>query len=658
MHVRKSALAILLLVLIIPVRGQRQYADTIPDSYLMDLSLNELLNIKVKVSSTKSDDVFSAPSTVSIITDEMIRKYHYQSIPEALASIPGIDVLQTIIDRNVTTPRGILQNFYANKILILINNIPTWQPIYGTGQLERIQINDVERIEVLKGPASVLYGSNAYAAVINIILRSPEHHDLSMHGSAGYPRLEEAGFSFNYKGKTWKNRLSIHSSSESRKPYEVLAARGHDYNGDSTFRYSERYILRTVTNELSYESHALLVNFFEYDHTFMGEHPSYAGGGGTLVENMGFLANYRFEKVLTDRVHVWSNLTYDYFKREFPLSADRTQLIRLAGSRQSLETRLNFKLNKVFALEVGLMGENRVSHGHNTVYALTDSLIRSNLTQDDNIPEGSFFSQLSMNFSKIQLLLGGRYTYNSLFGDNFSFRGTANYRINKSNSVKLIAGQSFRVPTMFELYFDHRTVRGNTNLHPETSNSVELAYVTTFRKFYVQTLFYYSQYKNLIQRIALPDAAGMYQNASDFEGYGLETEVSYRNYPLGEFFLNYNWVAGSGDENYPNYKYVPDHTLSLGINKPVGAFNFYMSGRVISETMGAVSPIPVQYFINAGMGYFHEVKSMKILYKFSIKNLTDSDFETPEYIRRTPNINSLPTLGYGRRFIFSIQINY
>src|SRR5204862_6861024 len=91
---------------------------------------------------------------------------------------------------------------------------------------------------------------------------------------------------------------------------------------------------------------------------------------------------------------------------------------------------------------------------------------------------------------------------NDLFGSNVSSRGTLVYRIDDTHSVKLIAGQSYRAPSFFELYFQTpaNTVYGNPALEPETSDSVELAYVTTMRRVFLQALLYHAGYDGKIFR--------------------------------------------------------------------------------------------------------------------------------------------------------------
>lgn len=138
-----------------------------------ELSLKDLLNIPVQVGSTKATTVFTSPSTVSVIDQDMIRNYGFQSIAEALNTVAGFSVLRTASRQEIPTSRGILQDHFPNKVLFMINDVPTWNPVTSEmGPLDRVSINDVERIEVLKRPASVLYGTNAYTGAINIVLKS------------------------------------------------------------------------------------------------------------------------------------------------------------------------------------------------------------------------------------------------------------------------------------------------------------------------------------------------------------------------------------------------------------------------------------------------------------------------------------------------------
>ena len=82
---------------------------------MSELSIDELLNVQVSVSATLPTNVFEAPSAVTVIDRTLIDQYNFLSVAEAVRQVSGVEMLQTVIDKNVPTLRGILQNFYANK---------------------------------------------------------------------------------------------------------------------------------------------------------------------------------------------------------------------------------------------------------------------------------------------------------------------------------------------------------------------------------------------------------------------------------------------------------------------------------------------------------------------------------------------------------------
>jgi outer membrane receptor protein involved in Fe transport len=632
--------------------------DSLTVEEIYSMSLDDLLKIQVTVSSTKSLSVFNTPSTVSIIDHEMIEEYGFLSIPEAISSVAGIDVMQTIIDKNVTTSRGILQNFYANKVLIMINNIPTWQPIYGDGQLERININDVEQIEILKGPASVLYGSNAYSGVVNIKLKNTEKTRVEANAYAGYPEIGGASVNFILKQKDLSLMIGAGIWAESRKPYdfEGVSTITQLYNGDSVFTYNENYDVNSFTLNLGYKAHNLLINNFRFYHSYLGASPSYVSGGGLTVENEGILCSYGYKKQIAEKFYLKGNFTFDYFQRQFPLSYDKQTMIHLAGYRNSGEIKLNYDILEKLKLEIGTSLDYRVSNGHDTRDGISDTLIRHNLIDDHPVAEWSVFSQLNYNYKWLNIHAGTRYTKNEYFGSNVSSRVSGMINLAEKQSIKLIFGQSFRVPTMFELYFNHPTVVGNMNLKPETSESYEVAYLIGFKKIYLQALWYFAHYNNLIQRI--PGEPNTYQNVSSFDGYGIETEFRYQNPDFVNTFVSYNYLAGIDEEIDNNYRYVPDHTISFGLSKNLQSFAFSLNGRYISEVEGHLDIIPSQFNLDAQIIFKHRIKNAKIRHALIVRNITNSKMLTPEYIRQTNNINSIATSGFGTRFIYKLNLNF
>jgi len=624
---------------------------------LAEMTLQDLMRIKVNVSSVKAKNIFNTPSSVTIIDQSKIEKYNFQSIKEALETVPGMAVYQTIIDRNIPTSRGVLQNFYANKILILIDNIPTWQPIYGEGSIERININDVEKIEVLKGPASVLYGSNAYSGVINIILKNDTPNKIEGHGKIGLFYEYASGISYTNQKEDFIFFTSFHSEENQSKPYSIKNALGYEYNNEPSFKFSDFNDSKNFTLNTKYKKHSIMFNWFNYIHSFQGAHPSYLGGGGNNVNNMGILANYRFQDKIGNNLDFISNFTYDYFERFFPLSYDRVNMIDLAGDRTVGEVKFNY-LKHGLNLEFGINGEIRKSFGHNTRNGITGKIIRHNLKNDDDVLEWSGFARINQSYKKLNFLVGGRYTNNINFGNNFSTRSSLLYSISKRQSIKLIFGQSFRVPTMFELYFDHPTVLGNDKLKPEICNSYEIAYLIGTQKYFLQILAYYAIYEDLIHRITpISGPPSQYQNEDQFNGYGTEIEMKFEDLWTFDGYINYNFIQGNNDELSNNYDFVPDHTISFGLYRDFKKLFVSSKGKYISSVKGHIKEIKPQISIDINVGFNSQLNNIDVRHVFSIMNITNSKMLTPEYIRLTPNINEITTNSFGRMISYSLLFN-
>jgi len=651
-------ISIVFVCISISVRSQTDSLTT-----YLNMSFEELLKQKVNVSSTKTENVFHTPSSVSVLGRELISQYNFMSVAEMLRTVVGIDIYQSNNDDNIPTARGVLQNYYANKVLVMIENIPTYQPIYGNTNLDRIDINDIERIEVLKGPASVLYGSNAYLGVINIILRKSRNNDVNLRIGSGYPRFGAAGGNVNISKKDFNVFISGNSSYEKQKPYELTGKRQDLYKGDSVYMFQPE-IKSSNFNILSgYKSFRLLLNTYEYQHAFQGINPSFISGGGKPMTDRGTLLAIKYHKEYTKNVNLLADLAYDYFKRDYASNQDGSTALMLSGERIVTTLKLNYTIKPNLDVEFGVDAEKRMNGKHVSLDVLKDTVLRQNLKDAQNIYEISAFTQLHYK-TKLGNILGGlRYTNNSFSGNNISGRISIVTDLSKNNSIKLIYGQSYRTPTMLELFFDHPTVIGNSELKSEKANSLELAFVHGQQNLFFQALCYYHNLDDLIQRYTPPSGPpSKYQNISSFEGYGFELEVKYQKPGFLNAFFNYNYMHGLGQNATLNYQLVPDHTFKAGINKTFGKFFASLNAYAISSVMGNPKMkirIPAQFMIDGHVGFKHTigVKQLTLNHTLSAKNFTSSQMLIPEYIRQTDNINSMATTGSGMRLMYTLTIS-
>lgn len=655
---RYSLFAILLASASSVFANEPSSEPNLPVDRLFHLSLEELSNIKVSVSSLKEQRVYSSPSTVTVVGRDSIEKYHYSSVSEALDTVAGFEVYRTIIDREVPTSRGVLQNFYANKILLLIDNIPTWQPIYGNGAIERININDVERIEVLKGPASVLYGSNAYNGVVNVVLRNKKDDSLSSYGRLGGFDFIAGGVSLNKQFNEWSIFASLHSEKEGGDTYQVVSAEGKEFNGESIYGYESYRRNNSFNFGVEYQEHNFYVNHFDYNYSNLGVHPSFVGGGGRNVEDSGTLVNYKYKASISQNTGIYYSLTYDYFERYFPVSYDTSSSHEIAASRYANEIKFNYR-NESINIEYGFNAEVRKSEGHDNVNSVTGELLRNNLKDEEDAREWSSFARVKYDIDDFSFLVGGRYTDSKNFGSNVSTHLSGVYSIKESQSIKLIFGQSFRVPTLFEQYFERPLIKGNAELEPETSTSYELAYLYGDKSMYAQFLVYYAVYENLIQRqVPASGPPAQYQNVSGMEGYGAEVELRYEFDTRLSGYINYGYIAGVGEESDNNYRYVPDHTVSLGVDREFSLFSVSAKGKYISPVDGNLAKIPSQFTLSVNATARQSFRDYSLRHVLSFDNMNNSEMRTPEYIRNTANVNDIITEDYGRRLSYSVYVDF
>lgn len=635
--------------------------DAITD--VEDFSLEEMLSVSIEISSTRAQDIFNTQSTVSVIDREMIRKYNFLSVAEVLQVVAGFSVMRTYLKRNLPTSRGILQDHYANKVLVMINGIPTWNSVTGEANIERIHIADVERLEVLKGPASVLYGTNAYSGAVNIVLKRGKSSEPEFHLTAGSERLYGGGANFTHHTGKAGFYLSAGASDEAGRDFvftDEAGVSGHmrDYMKSAYFNAGAEI-----------NGHSIFFNGFSAHESFMGGFPAFSFGAGHDQVVEGLLFNYTYSGKLAKNHMLKAGFTYDRNERNFSSSPDNSIRANLAGTRLHGFVTADITLSKTIGLTLGADVDSRKSIEFKDYNVRNDEVLVDNNLRGKTLQEYSVFSQLDYAGKKLSFLVGTRLTKNKLFGTNVSSRATMVWRLGKRNSVKLIWGQSYRAPSFFELYFQTEllTVFGDENLLPETSNSFELSYLTSFGKVFIQALGYYATYDNKIFRIRtdvqrdgqIYQNVLIYTNGSRFKAKGLELEAKYVD-PNGiSGFLNYSFTDGdNGDEvagnGHYNFKYIPSHTASAGLATSLKKLRLSAVYMFQSKTQGPLSPIPAYHSLDISVGFVHKWSIFPGLrHSISIKNIFDNDLLVPEYVRRR-TINSIP-FGFGRRIVYTLN---
>ncbi|WP_292991354.1 TonB-dependent siderophore receptor [Nitrosomonas sp.] len=175
-------------------------AKTIDDQFL-GLSIEQLMNIEVTTVSRRSQKLTDVASAIFVITGDDIRRSGATSIPDALRMAPGVQVERVSTDRWAVSIRG-FNGVYANKLQVLMDGRSVYNPMFAGVQWEQQDtlLEDIERIEVIRGPAATVWGANAVNGVINIITKKAADTQGTLL-TAGGGSFEQGFFGARYGGK-------------------------------------------------------------------------------------------------------------------------------------------------------------------------------------------------------------------------------------------------------------------------------------------------------------------------------------------------------------------------------------------------------------------------------------------------------------------------
>src|SRR5882757_7680356 len=171
---------------------------TVPD--VATLSMEDLMNLQVTSVSKRTQKVADAAAAVFVITQEDIRRSGATSIPEALRLAPGLQVARIDENKWAIGSRGFNGRF-DNKLLVLIDGRSVYTPLFSGvyWNVQDVMLEDIDRIEVIRGPGATLWGANAVNGVINIISKRAKDTQSTLV-TAGAGSEERASGSARYGG--------------------------------------------------------------------------------------------------------------------------------------------------------------------------------------------------------------------------------------------------------------------------------------------------------------------------------------------------------------------------------------------------------------------------------------------------------------------------
>ena len=488
---------------------------------------DSLLLQEVVVTGTRNaTDVRHLPMTVTVINREQLTEQHQPSVlPTAMQQVPGLFVTsRSIMGYGVSTGaagginmRGISGG--AGQLLVLIDGHPQYQGIYGHPISDSYQTLIAERVEVLRGPASVLYGSNAMGGVLNIVTRQSRQDGVNTHfnlGAGSFGTIQTEASNQVRSGRFSSTIAAQYNRTDNHRPrmgfeqYGGYVKMGYDITD-----HWNAYVDANVTHFNASYPGATDKPMYEADQWIT------RGVVSTAVENhynktngaLSFYSNFGRHKI-DDGTADPAKPTARYFRSKDALTG--------VSWYQSAQL---FDGNRV---TVGFDYQHIYGHAYYTSKETGEVMDTPNKQSgESDRDEVAVYADLRQDLTSwLTVDAGIRFDHHSIVGTEWVPQAGIVVRPVSTGEVKAMVSKGFRNPTMREMYLYPPS---NTDLEPERLWNYELSWRHRTTDLTYGINLFYIKGDNMIQTVPI-DGKPRNVNTGEIENYGFEVELSY---PLG-----------------------------------------------------------------------------------------------------------------------------
>jgi len=533
-----------------------------------DLLLGDL---PIVISASRlNQSVITSPSSVTVIDKAMIEASGFIEFADLLRLVPGFQVAHVDGRRYSVVYHGNGSEI-SNRIQVLVNGRSTYTPTLSTVNWDSLglQLEDIERIEVVRGTSASAYGSNSFTAAINIITKSPELDDqfhlkerLGNHGERySLLRVSDSQESFHYRLTAAHRKSDGFDDYDDSKKFNSLGFHGRFYtakndpvnlflsytDGETDTRENSNELLDRDRDITSWSAHIqgsnILSNLREIQWNIYHNR-----------DNINDLSQTRLlSEIFSDALD--TEITPEIFETTFGTPDTRT----IEGSETNDSSKSDIEIsyhsseyqNLQYVLGSGLRYDTLKSPSYfreqgrleDTSYRLFGN-IQSPVTQELTINAGLF------------------YEYTLHYGGRTSPRASLNWQLAPNQSIRIAAARGYRLPSLLEKNFDTRTTLTNgfiiderfisdENLKPEKITTYDIAYLGKLNNLPIKwdIKIYQEKIEDIISFTGDSTFNGVFDdefrlitNGGEIDSYGMEGEISYR--PSNHSFVNLHFNIG------------------------------------------------------------------------------------------------------------------
>lgn len=570
-----------------PDAGQPAASWDIAEIDLAALLEQDVRAAKVSVASKREETVGDAPATITVLTHEDFARHDWRTVAEALRAVPGLYVSWGR-DYFHTGVRGLsFPGDTDTRILVLIDGHPmnsAWNASSNLGEVLALTPGALERVEIVRGPASSVYGSNAFLAVVNIVTRAPTEKDPSrlwfdaLATTANAYRLSLAGhhqFGFGLVVSGFGTLLTgdgppVHFEDMTRPRLSLGAptptlglTRGTDFERGGSAGVSLSFKGLTLSGQIRHRWKGLPTApggalFDDPYNSTVDRHAMVELKYGATLGPVGLNVRAAWDRFRSRRtLHLdptdWEPDTWK--------NGDVRLVSEGLADRWGGELQGTIHAHEKDTITVGAEVTGAVvsqpsyeldpATGEPDEATLAGGLKndRGQLLPVQPVNVGAYVQNDWRPLRQLGVVLGLRFDYNTIFfrteapASALAPRAAVVFKPVDAATLKLSYGEAFRYPTPFEAFFDDQgSVCGNSNARPERQRTVELAgVVNVFKGYNLSASAYWTQLQGLLVRQPInPCYAGsgprqQFANAGEVMVFGGEAAVDVRLQAVNAF---------------------------------------------------------------------------------------------------------------------------